>query len=182
MEDPNPADKESSPRSSTPAIAITAIVLSLAALTVSVLEVSAIRSEQRTQVWPYVELGATYNSEGFTLLATNKGIGPARVRSLTIEYKGQPYTDLDRLILDTVGEENAFSYDVYRSSNPARSVMSPGESTTIFAVPWEPRTRLLVDSWGSDINIELCFCSVYDECWVSVFAGDEPMPVEQCTQ
>lgn len=161
-------------------LALTAIVLSLCALAVSVFEVSTIRDEQRIQVWPYVELSEYYGPDGFRLEAVNKGIGPARVRTVTLSFQGKVYDDLDELILNTVGEDNAFSYDLYRTSELARTILSPEESATLFGVPWEPRTRLLQERWSGGIEIELCYCSVYDDCWVSRLQRDEPAPVEFC--
>ena len=175
-----PEDASKGRSNNAPLLAITAIILSLAALFVSILEISAIRDEQRVQVWPYVEIKESYSGEGFSLTVINKGIGPARVRSVAVRFEGKEYENLDELILNSVGEENAFSYDVYSSSNPSRSVMSPGQEIILFGVPWEPRTRLLLERWGQNIEIELCFCSVYDECWNSRLGGDEPQPVAEC--
>lgn len=167
-------------RPATPLLALTAIVLSLAALGVSVFEVSTIRDEQRIQVWPYVDLVTRFGPEGFQLEARNKGIGPARVRTTRVLLEGRAYEDLDELILNTVGEENAFSYDLYSTTNPARSVMSPDEVVVLFGVPWEPRTRLLAQRWTDRIEVELCYCSVYDDCWLSRLDSAEPEPVPAC--
>ncbi len=157
-----------------------ALALSVAALLVSVLEVSAIRSEQRVQVWPYVQLDMRYNADGYAIVATNKGIGPARVRTMQIALDGEVFDDLDRLIVASIGAENAFSYELYRTSNPARSVMSADERITLFAVPWEERTRRLAEVWTDRASVELCYCSVYDECWESRLDGGEPAAVERC--
>ena len=74
---------------------------------------------------------------------------------------------LDQSIIDTIGKENAFSYDVYGVSNPAPGVLSSGELVTLFSVPWEPRTRMLVNAWSDIIKVTACYCSVYDDCWVA---------------
>ncbi|MEM6639113.1 MAG: hypothetical protein AAF610_04350 [Pseudomonadota bacterium] len=160
-------------------IAATAIVLSLCALGVSVLEVSSIRSEQRVGVWPYIDLSAGYNSDGFSVTATNKGIGPARVRSMQMTLDGEPVTSLDQMILDVVGPELAFSYDVYRANNPTNSVLSPDEEAVLFGVPWTPATRALTEQI-SRFSATLCYCSVYDECWLAVLNEGDPEPVSQC--
>lgn len=185
MESPQPDTAESSAgeqhrRSGAPLLALTAILLSLAALAVSVFEVSAIRDEQRIQVWPYIQIETRYGPEGFRLTLHNKGIGPARVRTVAVSYQGRDYRNLDELILNTVGADNAFSYDVYSTSNPERSVVSPDEEVVLFGVPWEPRTRLLVERWNGEIEVAICFCSVYDDCWVSRLGPGEPQPVEHC--
>ena len=58
--------------------------------------------------------------------------------------------------------------------------MSPEESVNLFSVPWEPRTRLLVERWSGRADMTLCYCSVYEECWVSTLSTREPEPVEAC--
>ena len=163
-----------------PLISVAALALSMLALFVSVLEVSAMRDEQRVQVWPYVEVSTRYNAEGYAVIATNKGIGPARVRTAELTFDGEPVDSLDELIVSILGEEDAFSYDLYRASNPARSVMSADDSAQLFAVPWEDRTRRLTQIWHDRISVTLCYCSVYDECWQSTLNAGEPVPVENC--
>ena len=74
-------------RKSVSMLSLTAIALSVFALLVSVLEVSAIRDEQRVQVWPFIELELSYSAEGFELRASNKGIGPARIRGITMLFE-----------------------------------------------------------------------------------------------
>ena len=174
-------DLDSKPNDKTPILSIIAIVMSFGALLVSVLEVSAIRDEQRIQVWPYVSVDANYSEAGYRLIAVNKGIGPARVRTLNVTYNGEPVGSLDQLIIDTVGEEDAFSYDLYQASDIGQSVMSPDESRILFGVPWEPRTRRLAEAWSGNISIAVCYCSVYDECWESRLNAGEPEPVKACS-
>ncbi len=161
-------------------LSLTAIALSVAALLVSVFEVSAIRDEQRIQVWPFVQLSQGYNSEGFELRASNKGIGPARIRGVTMRLDGEVVDELDDLIVRAVGEENAFSYEMYRTSDINRSVMSADEQVTLFATPWEPRSRLLVQELQQRFELEVCYCSVYDECWTASLDDVEPATVARC--
>ncbi len=167
-------------RSGTPLLSIVAIVMSVGALLVSVFEVSAIRDEQRVQVWPYISVDTNYTSEGFRLEATNKGIGPARIRTLLMTFDGRPVDDLDQLIIDTIGEEDAFSYEMYMASDISQSVMSPDEERILFGVPWEDRTRRLSQIWSSKVDIQVCYCSVYDECWEARLNAGEPTPVARC--
>ena len=157
-----------------------ALALSVAALLVSVLEVSAIRAEQRVQVWPYVQLDTRYSADGYAIVATNKGIGPARVRSVEVSFDGDVVDDLDQLIVDSIGAENAFSYELYKTRNPTRSVMSADEGISLFAVPWEERTRRLAEVWTDRVSVKLCYCSVYDDCWQTQLDGGEPSEVQSC--
>lgn len=169
-----------SSRQNIPVVALIAIVLSLCALLVSVLEVSAIRSEQRVGVWPYVDVSSKYNDGGFQITATNKGIGPARIRSSQMLLDGKPQDDLDGMILAVLGPERAFSYEVYKSNNPAGGVMSPDEQSVLFAVPWTDASRTLVEELASRFSIELCYCSVYEDCWRAQLNEGEPEEVKRC--
>jgi len=180
LDDPTAQEDPSGNKSNVSTVAITAIVLSICALLVSVLEVSAIRDEQRIQVWPYIDLASRYNSEGFFIEATNKGIGPARVRSLEMFLDDEPVDDLDSMIVQVLGKKNAFSYDVYKSSNPSRSVLSPGDMSTLFSVPWTPQTRQLTENMSGTFSLTLCYCSVYDDCWLARLNDGEPESVSRC--
>ncbi len=163
-----------------PLVSFAALVLSVLALMVSVLEVSAIREDQRVQVWPYMTVASSFGPNGYSLEAINKGIGPARVRTMEVLFDGKPVDDIDKLIVDTVGEDDAFSYDLYRTSNIAQSVMSADERATLFAVPWEDRTRRLSSVWHGRLSVRVCYCSVYDDCWMAELDDGEPESIETC--
>lgn len=161
-------------------LSITAVVLSVAALFTSIIEVNFVRQELRSEAWPYIAIYTGYNSEGFSISMENKGVGPARIRTLSIYLNGEEIVDLDQAIIDTLGKENAFSYDLYRANNPAPGVMSSGEVTNLFSVPWEPRTRLLTDKWANKVDITSCYCSIYDDCWIASLETSDPVEVERC--
>ncbi|MEM1193486.1 MAG: hypothetical protein AAGH42_08870 [Pseudomonadota bacterium] len=158
----------------------TALVVSCLALAVSILEVSTIRTHQRSSVWPFVSIEQDYSSEGYAIALRNKGIGPARMHEVIMTLDGKPYGELDRLILDAVGKEDAFSYDVYSGRNPANSVIAAGSAVTLFSVPWDPRTERLVQAWTDRVNVETCFCSIYDQCWRTDLNDNQPKEVKAC--
>ncbi|MEL6789240.1 MAG: hypothetical protein AAGL18_01255 [Pseudomonadota bacterium] len=158
----------------------TALVVSCLALAVSILEVSTIRTHQRSSVWPFVSIEQDYSSGGYAIALRNKGIGPARMDEVIMTLDGKPYGELDRLILDAVGKEDAFSYDVYSGRNPANSVIAAGSAVTLFSVPWDPRTERLVQAWTDRVNVETCFCSIYDQCWRTDLNDNQPKEVKAC--
>lgn len=160
-------------------VSFVAIGLSLAALVVSVLEVQAVRDGERAQFWPYIDVRQSYSSAGFSIETSNKGVGPARIRHAALLLDGKPVVDLDAAIRATLADD-AFSYEVYRTSKLAPGVMSADESLSFFAVPWEPRTRKLVDAWRNRIDAEICYCSVYNDCWTVRMSRSEPAPTPTC--
>lgn len=162
-------------------ISYVAVGLSVFALIISIVEVTFTRDELRSQAWPYIEIENAYSSDGFTMTVSNKGVGPAKVRSLALILDNMPIQNFDEAILKTVGKENAFSFDVYKTSNPAPGVMSSNESVTLFEVPWEPRTELLLENWRGRFNVQVCYCSIFEECWLSDTSEVEPKEVSSCS-
>lgn len=159
---------------------IVAVVLSFAALVVSLFEALAVRAEQKADVWPYLEVSSGFSENGYSVRTVNKGVGPARLKTLEMSLDGKPYQSLDQMIVETVGEERAFSYELYRTSNPAPGVMSPDERAGLFEVPWTPVTRELAQIWAEDLDLTICYCSIYDDCWRSSLSLTEPEPVSSC--
>lgn len=161
-------------------LAYVAIGLSVMALLVSVLEVSYLYDEVRSQSWPYLQFDMRYSQNGFELSVKNKGVGPAKVRSVEMYLDDEKINNVNQAIADTIGIENAFSYDVYQMQNPAPGVMSADETSVLFRVPWQANTRMLIQNWSNRINLKACYCSVYDECWMAQIKGTEPEQVDAC--
>ncbi len=170
-------------------ISLLAIGLSICALLVSVFEVSAIRDETRFQVWPFISVGTGYSSEGFRIGIQNKGVGPAKIRDVSFYFDGQLLEGrsqgeiLNDLVARTLGEEEKFDYGLYRMSDPEGGVMSADEATELFSVPWDASTgriRRLAAAWQERLFISVCYCSVYDDCWVAELNGGEPAEVPVC--
>ncbi|MEM9838703.1 MAG: hypothetical protein AAF830_06050 [Pseudomonadota bacterium] len=157
-----------------------AVVLSIAALGVSLLEATTIRRAAEAEVWPYVDITRTYNAEGFGFLLINKGVGPAKIKTATLRYRGQVVRSLDELIVDVLGPDDAFSYERYMATDPEGLVVSPGEVVNLFSVDWDPVTRRLSEDLGGKLAIEACFCSVYDRCWRTTIDTREPRDVKSC--
>ncbi|MEM9173087.1 MAG: hypothetical protein AAGA84_10320 [Pseudomonadota bacterium] len=159
---------------------VLALVLSVAALFVAIIEANTTRDMAKAEAWPFLSVGPSYNSEGFSLLAVNKGVGPARIRDFVVSLRGKPVENLDQMILDVLGPEEAFSYDRYRSGLASSAVVSAGETLNIFWVDWDPASRKLSNVLQADLEISICYCSVYDDCWQASMRRDEPEPVSRC--
>lgn len=163
-------------------LSIIAIVISLSALGVSVFEVTSLKDQQKASVWPYLEVSTSYSGEGFEVTVSNKGIGPALLGDITLTHKGEDITstdELDALIVETIGEDRAFSYDTYRARNASNSVLAPGYKIVLFGVPWTPDTRAFIEVVGQSTTAKGCYCSVYDDCW-TVGSGKQPEPTRVC--
>ena len=160
--DPSRASMTVTPAALTSAMAL---LISIFALGVSLFEASTQRAQQRASVWPHIEISQSYTPNGYAIEIMNKGVGPARMGEVQLYYDGRRFADLDALIVAFIGEENAFSYELYRSSNVSQLVMSAGEQQVLFSVPWEERTRTLANAFSRRGDIATCYCSIFEECW-----------------
>jgi len=158
-----------------------AVILSIVAISVSLLEVSTLQTHQKASVWPYLEISQSYTGDGFAMKLCNKGVGPALIEEFTMTLDDRPVSSLDKMIAEVVGEENAFSYDVYRSSNPSNGVISANEEVTLFSVDWEDRTRLFAERAQNRVDITACYCSIHKQCWETSMGKDDVNEVKSCS-
>ena len=154
-------------------VALSAVLLSVCGLFISIYETSLIRQAQRASVWPYVQVGVSITQEGIKLWVQNTGVGPARIQAGAVTYKGETQADWSDLIRSVVGEE-ADSVSRYWSLINGRVLPSNSPRETIFAVTKDSgaaereviallRRAILEGA----VDITVCYCSVYDECWTS---------------
>ena len=157
-------------------IGLSAVLLSLCGLFIAVYEASLIRQAQRASVWPYVEVSARIQRDRISLLVQNTGVGPARIRAAAVTYKGETqanWSDLIRSVIrdDTVSVRVKIRYTslingrVFPSDSPEetifRVVADSGVTTPAFIT-------LLEDAiYDHRVDVAVCFCSVYEECWIT---------------
>lgn len=119
------------------------------------------------------------------LALDNTGIGPARLRSVELSYDGKPTANL-RAVLDaccTRAAAGALPKTNYWFSGDERGQMvQAGKGLTMFAwaeAPEDPRwTRL--QEVRDKIGVRVCYCSVFDECYVRDSAHREPVRIKAC--
>lgn len=147
-------------------IAASAIVISLCALVVSYVEVSVMRADQRASVWPYLDLGVSYSADGFSIGATNRGLGPALVESVVVEVDGRPARSWDEVVERLVGPESGLDYGNTLRNTINGEVLPADRELMLFGVTggWTPIKREMVDELNR-LDWLVCYCSVYGDCW-----------------
>jgi hypothetical protein len=156
-------------------IAGSALIVSLITAFVSIYSASIDRAYARASVWPRVEIHRSYNDSRsfFYYVVSNKGTGPAVVKHARLSYDNKVVKSWpDYLQLRsgrTVG---------HVQSQIGSIVLSAGEFTKPMELRDAEVAKLLADQ--DNLQIELCYCSIYDECWM-VNRANNPIPVAQCT-
>ena len=150
---------------------ISALLISILALVVSIFEASILRTQQKATVWPYVTIEEGFNSQGFRIEAMNKGVGPAMIKSVRIDYNGNPVSTYLEL-LDRAKPNNDLNYGNISTNKINGVVMAPNESIVLMALPWTPDSRKIQPMLGDSVKVRIQYCSVLDECWYYEFPGD----------
>ena len=88
-------------------LSILAVIVSLSALGVSVYEAGILREQsalmqeqQKAAVWPYMDTNANHLYSKETMIEfsfTNKGVGPAKIKSFDLLINGQTFSDSDEI-------------------------------------------------------------------------------------
>jgi hypothetical protein len=135
--------------------------------------------------WPLVQ---RFQSDGewqgprvFSLYVTNLGVGPAKVESVEVLWKGQPVKSAHEL--EVLCCNNHPEVAGVETSGLMGTVLRAGEVRRIVTFPedaeHESLTRNLRVSL-SDISWKVCYCSVFDECWLSDLQTMHPPTVKEC--
>lgn len=153
-------------------IALSAVLLSVCGLFVSLYEASLIRRHHRASVWPHVAVTASLNPDAVRFFVQNTGIGPARIRAAVVSVDGETKVDWEDVIvgmLEEPGSVNAYQSLINGQVLPPNSPQETIFRLTMDSTSAAPRVipalrRAILDE---SLDIQVCYCSVYDECWTS---------------
>ncbi|TQV88155.1 hypothetical protein [Aliikangiella coralliicola] len=152
-------------------MSICAIFLSLLAVGVALFEANIARSQQKSSVWPYLEvLGSNIN--GTSWRVSNKGIGPAKIKDVKVTVNGAPIRSWKQWL---VSLDSDFAWPFTQSTLNGR-VVSPGESIGFIKLNPKAIEKLKeLIKGGVQIKYQICYCSVYQDCWVTQSIDSQPV-------
>ncbi len=158
-------------------IAGSALLVSLITAFVSIYSAFIDRAYARASVWPRLEIHRSYyddlSKEFFSYFVSNKGTGPAAIKYARLTYDNQPIKSWPEYLTLRTGRVTP-----HIQSHIGFIVLAAGEKTTPLHVVDAEAAKLLVEN--DNLQIELCYCSIYDECWL-VGRSNEPKPIAQCS-
>ncbi|MEM1001705.1 MAG: hypothetical protein AAGH46_03545 [Bacteroidota bacterium] len=143
---------------------ILALVISIAAMFISVYEANILKSQQTSMVWPYLHMSQQYDNEGFGVLISNKGTGPAIVTSVQVDYNGLPIERMD-ILMDSLNPNRRFGYDILTNNTINNQVFMSGEQKLLFRLPYRDDTRIVLDNMYK-VRMRVAYKSVLDEHWL----------------
>ena len=157
-------------------IAMAAVFIAVCALLLSVYEGRAARAHERLSALPVLMMPFFYNDDGAGFVLHNSGLGSARLKwfEATVDKKPQPDW---RALCDALGVSSDVRFDFLI---PGREVlMREGPGSKILWVPPGPNASAPLILGRERVFLRLCFCSLYDECWMATDHG-APTPIPSC--
>jgi hypothetical protein len=175
-----------------------AVVISLISLWVAIETERANRQMVAASSWPLLQVDSSnVDDKGDSVLlfrVTNSGVGPAKVRSFEVFYKGRPTTGAVQLI--RVCCQSDFTRPPPDESDPKEffitggvpgAVIRAGEIHNFIQMGLGSKNqavwRALNSARNNFISYRICYCSVFDECWINTVSGRnqlDPVPVDKC--
>jgi hypothetical protein len=142
----------------------------------------------QANTWPYVMVFFSTADEAgnslFKIGVVNNGVGPARIGSVRVEYQGKPTKDVRGLAARVAHDAGHDVADVQQSDIggvlPARQTVNILSAKDPFSPAW------LIDAlqkanYRNEMNVQVCYCSILEECWIAHLEGTQPEPVKSCS-
>jgi hypothetical protein len=174
-------------------LAGTAVFLSIVSLGVAVLhghtmERMAEANAQLVQAnsWPFLEFRSSNHTgpgqNAISLTVSNNGVGPAKIYSAHVRYRGALIKSWDRFLGDccTVAGEPQLQFG---SSESSPVVLRAGEAITLLNVPQpgaDSKAWAKLNDERHQVSYKFCFCSVFDDCWTTDGLTLRPQQVTTC--
>jgi hypothetical protein len=180
------------------ALALAAIFISGVSLYVAIEHGRTERDLVAANSWPFLR-PANSNDYGpdhdLEFGVSNGGVGPAKVKSFEVFYQGAPVTDPHDLLRRCCGLSTDPAVIKRQISNAfvtsalENQVIRPGEDNIVFRLRKSTADPGLTERFnqtlrgvgrGGPLSFRACYCSVFDECWITNLMSTEVTKVKAC--
>jgi hypothetical protein len=139
--------------------------------------------------WPYLSPDySTTNEHGdklFKVEVTNNGVGPARIGTFRILYNGKPVKDFHVVAREIANDVGHADDKAVVTTGDMVGVL-PARSTAVLLGAQAPYSaEWMIDALQAanrreQFDVEICYCSILNDCWTERLRGTEPQPVKTC--
>tara|TARA_R110002096_G_scaffold303206_1_gene498243 strand:- start:319 stop:918 length:600 start_codon:yes stop_codon:yes gene_type:complete len=178
-------------------MSVTAIITAVAAVFVSIAQTEVMSAEaemerehQRLSVMPSVWLETNNSSSinndeapgSFEFIVINHGLGPASLKYFTIQRDGKYIKNwsewLSFVEKDDVDRKGVKGLSF--QSLPASYVLPQGTEVQAYTIRAQSKFIRKIEQSVQDSIYSVCFCSFYNDCWLSKGLNVAPDPIDQC--
>src|SRR5690349_4087635 len=174
-------------------IAFAAILISLISLGVAIHHGHVQQRLVAASSWPFLRFDFDNSrAEGGGQLVTysiiNSGVGPAVLKSFTVDYNGKHVRGFVELLQACCGmardmEINKLLALGFRGESRPIGVIRARDQVVLFRFFRTPENVAMLDGVAAArdrVKFRACYCSIVGECWVSDLRSLDPEPVEAC--
>ncbi|MEM7491844.1 MAG: hypothetical protein AAF296_00590 [Pseudomonadota bacterium] len=166
-------------------VAICALFSSLIAIWVAWDQSRVMRAQQDGMVFPVLQFDGFVSTEqdevsiGFRL--ENSGVGPALIESVQVVDNKEYVSSLDPY-RDTLPEGFTISW-----AGLVGRAVAPGNGFDVLRLQWDndeitrEELNAAAFAWG-DLDFEICYCSVFQKCWIETMGVTRARSVKTCPQ
>ncbi len=167
---------------------IVAIVVGVAALFVAWDEAKSVRKQQAASVLPILKVYTLYVSEeeGYksAVIVENVGVGPAFIENARSSWSGESLQSIRAGLRHLPDAQNLTNI----WTSPLYGEIVAGDSQYEYVSAIMPTDKIsatyvneLKNTIASNLKIEACYCSIYNDCWKTSLNKDgRPEPVKTC--
>jgi hypothetical protein len=172
-------------------VACLAILISLISLGVGFENARSQQQMVAASSWPFLiyDTSTSNNGQAIDLRIINQGVGPARIKSVTISYDGHSASGLRDLLSICCGLPKGASWESLDrlgllQESTAVGVVAPRESIDLVRISRTPENSAMWDRLEQarqHLVMSACYCSVLNACWITdLKSTSDPKPVDQC--
>lgn len=175
-------------------VGLAALVTSMVSIAMAFQHGDTMERLVEAQSWPHVDLDSSNLVEGklnVALSLRSSGSGPAKIKTLAISYAGMPVTSWPELLRACCASDpKAVNPELLRETDgrivtgtPAGGVLLPDDNSTILSLPRSDANAVIwkrLDQQRNKLSFEVCYCSVFDDCYKSNLRRADPQRVKSC--
>ena len=166
-------------------VAVCALVSSIIAIWVAWDQSRVMRAQQDGMVYPVLQVDGFVSrrdeSVAIGIRLENSGVGPALIESLSASANGQPITSLEPY-RGTLPEGYQISW-----TGIVGGAVAPGKQVDPLRLDWRPdeitdaELTAVTLAW-SEVDLEVCYCSVFQKCWLTSMNQSRALPTKSCPE
>jgi len=131
---------------------------------------------------PYLQIDGSNANARVTFDVANEGVGPAKIMSAEVFVDGRPVETLRQLIDACCGKGD---YSGMATSTLYGRMVRPGDGVRYIDFPLKAGNVAQVVALDkarktNRIRTRLCYCSVFNDCWVAESTDPTPNEVREC--
>lgn len=160
-------------------VAVMAVIIGLATMLVYIYQARIMSKQMQATTWPYLEIVFSNTGDQFSITVKNKGTGPAIVKDALIRLDGVPFPDTQKNA-DSIASLLTGSRSVLNGyTNINNRVVSPSEVIPFIEINDSTSIKRFYQGLRKHkAQLEICYCSVFDECWI--VASGKVEPCDRC--